>query len=64
MCHVSTLSLTQDGTMRKERRIREGYTPQDEQPVYMSRGALVRARACADTPHMLLMASNPSQSLL
>lgn len=31
-----------DGTLRKERRIRAGYTPQDEQPVYQSVGALVR----------------------
>lgn len=35
-----------DGTVRKERRIREGYTPQDEQPVYVSRGVLVSAEAC------------------
>jgi partner of Y14 and mago len=30
-----------DGTYRKERRIRAGYTPQDEQPVYQSAGVLV-----------------------
>jgi partner of Y14 and mago protein len=31
-----------DGTIRKERRIRAGYTPQDEQPTYQSTGAMVR----------------------
>lgn len=31
-----------DGTIRKERRIRAGYTPQDEQPVYQSVGVMVR----------------------
>jgi partner of Y14 and mago protein len=33
-----------DGTIRKERRIRAGYTPQDEQPVYQSVGVMVRLR--------------------
>lgn len=31
-----------DGTIRKERRIRAGYVPQDEQPVYQSGGVMVR----------------------
>lgn len=31
-----------DGTIRKERRIRAGYIPQDEQTVYESRGMMVR----------------------
>lgn len=35
-------SVRPDGTVRKERRIRAGYTPQDEQPVYQSRGTVVR----------------------
>lgn len=38
-----------DGTLRKERRIRSGYTPQDEQPVYQSGGVLVRATHSART---------------
>lgn len=31
-----------DGTVRKERKIRAGYVPQDEQPVYQSGGVMVR----------------------
>ncbi|EFN53138.1 hypothetical protein CHLNCDRAFT_137518 [Chlorella variabilis] len=31
-----------DGTVRKERRVRAGYVPQDEQQVYVSRGAAFR----------------------
>lgn len=45
-----------DGTLRKERKIRAGYTPQDEQPAYVSVGAQVGIspvrgrRAIADAP--------------
>lgn len=38
---VIPASRRPDGTLRKERRIREGYTPQDEQPVYQPKPALV-----------------------
>ena len=31
-----------DGTYRKDVQVRAGYVPQDEQPVYVPRGALVR----------------------
>lgn len=34
-----------DGTFRKERRVRAGYTPQDEQPTYLSAGAMVGSHA-------------------
>lgn len=30
-----------DGTVRKERKVRPGYVPQEEQQVYVSRGAQV-----------------------
>lgn len=30
-----------DGTVRKERRIRAGYTPQEEQPTFVSAGSAV-----------------------
>lgn len=30
-----------DGTYRKDVKVRAGYTPQDEQPVYVPRGAQV-----------------------
>ena len=36
-------SVRPDGTVRKDRRIRAGYTPQDEQPTYQPRAALVRS---------------------
>eukprot|EP00210_Caulerpa_lentillifera_P001082 g1043.t2 len=35
-------STRADGSIRPERRIREGYTPQDEQPIYKTKAALVR----------------------
>ena len=31
-----------DGTYRKDVKVRAGYIPQDEQPVYVPRGAQVR----------------------
>ena len=31
-----------DGTYRKDVKVRAGYTPQDEQPVYVPRGAQVK----------------------
>jgi hypothetical protein len=40
-----------DGTLRKEIRIRAGYTPQEEVALYQSKGALVSPRT---TPRTLL----------
>jgi len=42
---VIAASKRPDGTLRKERRVRAGYVPQDEQPVYQPRGAVVRRPA-------------------
>lgn len=38
---VIASSRRPDGTLRKERRVRAGYVPQDEQQVYVSRGTAV-----------------------
>lgn len=40
---IIAASRRPDGTVRKERRVRAGYVPQDEQQVYVSRGAAVSA---------------------
>ncbi len=39
---VIPASKRADGSLRPERRVREGYVPQEEQPIYQSRAALSR----------------------
>ena len=41
---VIAASKRPDGTVRKERRVRAGYVPQDEKAVYVSRGTAVSSR--------------------
>ena len=45
---VIAASRRPDGTVRKERKIRPGFVPQEEQQVYVSRGAAVSCPAHAD----------------
>ena len=47
---VIAASKRPDGTVRKERRVRAGYVPQDEKAVYVSRGTAVRSRRCGVPP--------------
>jgi Mago binding len=49
---VIAASRRPDGTLRKERKIRPGFVPQEEQQVYVSRGAAV---SCFDTRHLHLL---------
>ena len=39
-----------DGTLRKERRVRPGYVPQDEQQVYVSKGTMVHTHLYLRAP--------------
>lgn len=53
-----------DGTIRKERRIRAGYVPQDEQPVYQSTGVLVGVAARGPDEAVISGLSKRSVTLL
>jgi Mago binding len=49
---VIAASRRPDGTLRKERKIRPGFVPQEEQQVYVSRGAAVSGSNTRN-PHLL-----------
>lgn len=48
---IIAASRRPDGTLRKERKIRPGFVPQEEQQVYVSRGAAV-SKSNARNPHL------------
>ena len=47
-----------DGTYRKDVKVRAGYTPQDEQPVYVPRGAQVAYSSTCEIARALYLASH------
>lgn len=63
---VLTGSRRPDGTLRKERRIRPGYTPQDEMPAYVPTAARVswcRGQAAGRAPRRRGAASGAASPL-